>query len=62
MKRTLLSTVMLTAAMALAFRLELAGTVWFWAALGIPYAALAALALHKSCAKSWFGARWCSTS
>ncbi len=47
MKRTLLSTAVLTAAMAFAFRLELAGTVWFWAALAIPYAALAALSLHK---------------
>ena len=47
MKRTLLSTALLTAAMAFAFRLELAGSPWFWAALAIPYAALAALALHK---------------
>lgn len=47
MKRTLLSTAVLTAAMAFAFRLELAGSPWFWAALAIPYAALAALALHK---------------
>jgi membrane protease YdiL (CAAX protease family) len=33
--------------MAFAFRLELAGSPGFWAALAVPYAALAALALHK---------------
>jgi uncharacterized protein len=47
MKRTLLTTVLVTAAMAFAFRLELAGSPGFWAALAVPYAALAALALHK---------------
>jgi membrane protease YdiL (CAAX protease family) len=47
MKRTLLTTALVTAAMAFAFRLELAGSPGFWAALAVPYAALAALALHK---------------
>lgn len=47
MKRTLLTMALSTAAMAFAFRLELAGTFWFWVALGVPYLALAALALHK---------------
>jgi membrane protease YdiL (CAAX protease family) len=47
MKRTLLTTALITAAMAFAFRLELAGSPGFWAALAVPYAALAALALHK---------------
>jgi uncharacterized protein len=46
MKRTLLTMVVTTAAMAFAFRLELAGSPWFWAALAVPYLALAALALH----------------
>jgi membrane protease YdiL (CAAX protease family) len=47
MKRTLLTTALITAAMAFAFRLELAGSPWFWVALAVPYAALAALALYK---------------
>lgn len=47
MKRTLLTLALTTAAMAFAFRLELAGTIWFWVALGVPYLALAALALYK---------------
>jgi membrane protease YdiL (CAAX protease family) len=47
MKRTLLTTALITAAMAFAFRLELAGSPWFWVALAVPYAALTALALYK---------------
>jgi uncharacterized protein len=47
MKRTLLTMALTTAAMAFAFRLEVAGSPWFWAALAVPYLALAALALHK---------------
>ena len=47
MKRTLLTTALITAAMAFAFRLELAGSPGFWAALAVPYALLAALALYK---------------
>jgi membrane protease YdiL (CAAX protease family) len=47
MKRTLLTMALSTAAMAFAFQPELAGTFWFWVALGVPYLALAALALHK---------------
>lgn len=33
--------------MAFAFRIEVAGSAWFWVSLALPYAALAALALHK---------------
>jgi uncharacterized protein len=47
MKRTLLTMALTTAAMAFAFRLEVAGSPWFWATLTVPYLALAALALHK---------------
>jgi uncharacterized protein len=47
MKRTLLTMALITAAMAFAFRLELAGSPGFWAALAVPYALLAALALYK---------------
>jgi uncharacterized protein len=47
MKRTLLTMALTSAAMAFAFRLEVAGSPWFWAALTVPYLALAALALHK---------------
>jgi hypothetical protein len=47
MKRTLLTMALITAAMAFAFRLELAGSPSFWAALAVPYALLAALALYK---------------
>lgn len=47
MKRTLLTTALITAAMAFAFRLDMAGSPWFWVALAVPYAALAALAVHK---------------
>jgi uncharacterized protein len=44
---TLLTVVSITAAMAFAFRIDLAGTPWFWVALGVPYLALSALALRK---------------
>ena len=47
MKRTLLSMALITAAMAFAFRIQLAGTSLFWAGLALPYLLLAALALHK---------------
>lgn len=47
MKLTLLTVTSITAAMAFAFRLDLAGSPWFWVALGVPYVALAALALKK---------------
>lgn len=47
MKRTLLTLALTTAAMAIAFRLELAGSIWFWVTLGVPYLGLAALALYK---------------
>jgi len=47
MKLTLLTVALITAAMAFAFRLELAGSPAFWLALGIPYVGLAALALRK---------------
>jgi membrane protease YdiL (CAAX protease family) len=47
MKVTLLSVALITAAMAIAFRLDLAGTPWFWVTLAVPYLALAALALRK---------------
>lgn len=47
MKLTILTVTVITAAMAFAFRLEVAGTPTFWAALGVPYLALAGLALHK---------------
>lgn len=47
MKRTLLTMALTTAAMTFAFRLEVAGSPWFWAALAVPYLALAAWALHK---------------
>ncbi len=47
MKLTLLTVTLITAAMAFAFRIEVAGSLAFWAALGIPYAALAALSLRK---------------
>ena len=47
MKLTLLTVALITAAMAFAFRLELAGTPWFWVALGAPYLGLAALSLRK---------------
>lgn len=47
LKLSLLSFVVITAAMTYAFRFEVAGTPWFWVALGVPYALLAALALYK---------------
>jgi membrane protease YdiL (CAAX protease family) len=47
LKGTLLSVVLITAAMAYAFRLEVAGTPWFWVALGVPYLLLAALAVYR---------------
>jgi uncharacterized protein len=47
MKLTLVSLAVLTAAMAFAFRISLAGSPWFWVAIGVPYAALAAVALRK---------------
>jgi uncharacterized protein len=47
MKLTLLTLAVTTTAMAFAFRLEIAGTPTFWAALAVPYVALAALALYK---------------
>jgi membrane protease YdiL (CAAX protease family) len=47
MRLTLLTVALITAAMSFAFRIELAGSLWFWAVLGVPYLALAALALRK---------------
>lgn len=47
MKLTLLTVASITAAMAFAFRIDLAGSPWFWVALGVPYVALAALAVKK---------------
>jgi membrane protease YdiL (CAAX protease family) len=47
MKLTLLTVVLITAAMAFAFRLDLAGSPAFWLTLGVPYLGLAALALRK---------------
>jgi len=47
MKLTLLTVTLITAAMAFAFRIALAGSPWFWCVLGVPYLALAGLALRK---------------
>jgi membrane protease YdiL (CAAX protease family) len=47
LKRTVLTVVLIAAAMAFAFRPSLAGTPWFWLSLLAPYAALAAIAVHK---------------
>lgn len=47
MKLTILSVTLITAAMAFAFRIDLAGSPMFWVALGVPYLALAGLALRK---------------
>jgi membrane protease YdiL (CAAX protease family) len=47
MKFTLLTLAVITATMGFAFRLELAGSPWFWVALTLPYLALAGLALYK---------------
>lgn len=47
MKLTLLTVVVITCAMAFAFRLDMAGSPWFWVTLGVPYLALALLALRR---------------
>lgn len=47
MKLTALTLVVVGMAMAFAFRLDLAGTPWFWLGIGLPYLALALLALRK---------------
>jgi uncharacterized protein len=47
MKLTLLTVTLITAAMALAFRLEVAATPQFWLFLGVPYLVLAVIALRK---------------
>ncbi len=47
MKLTLLTVGIITAAMAFAFRIDVAGSPWFWVALGVPYVALAAVAVRK---------------
>jgi membrane protease YdiL (CAAX protease family) len=47
MKLTAVTVVTLMLAMAAAFRPEFAGTPWFWLSIGIPYLALALLALRK---------------
>jgi membrane protease YdiL (CAAX protease family) len=47
MKLTLLTVSVITAAMTFAFRLELAGSPWFWPTLGVPYLLLAALAVYR---------------
>jgi membrane protease YdiL (CAAX protease family) len=47
LKLTLLTVTVITAAMAFAFRLDVAGSPLFWVGLGVPYLALAALALRK---------------
>lgn len=47
MKLTILTVTLITAAMAFAFRLDIAGSPTFWAALALPYLALAGLALRK---------------
>jgi membrane protease YdiL (CAAX protease family) len=47
MKLTLLTLGLITAAMAFAFRFELAGSPWFWVAIGVPYLLLAALAVYR---------------
>jgi hypothetical protein len=44
---TLISLVVITAAMAFAFRIELAGTPWFWVSLLVPYGALAVVAVKR---------------
>ncbi|HEY6078213.1 MAG TPA: CPBP family intramembrane glutamic endopeptidase [Polyangiaceae bacterium] len=44
--RTLLAVVSIGLAMGFAFRLEVAGTPWFWAALALPYLLLGGLALR----------------
>jgi uncharacterized protein len=47
MKLTLLTVSVVTAAMALAFDLDAAGLPRFWLTIGLPYLALAALAVYK---------------
>jgi len=47
MKLTLLTVSVITAAMALAFSLDAAASPRFWLILGLPYLALAALAVYK---------------
>jgi uncharacterized protein len=47
MKLTLITVALITAAMAFAFRIDVAGSPWFWVALGVPYLGLAALAVRK---------------
>src|SRR4051812_37066006 len=47
MKLTAITLVVIGAAMGFAFRLSLAGTPWFWVSIGVPYLALALLALRK---------------
>ena len=47
MKRTLLTVALITAAMAFGFRPNVAGTAWFWLSIFVPYAVLAAIAVHK---------------
>lgn len=47
MKLTLITVATITCAMAFAFRLDFAGSPWFWVILGVPYLALALLALRK---------------
>jgi membrane protease YdiL (CAAX protease family) len=44
---TLLAVGSITLAMTFAFRLEVAGTPWFWASLALPYLLLAGLALRQ---------------
>ena len=47
MKLTLITVALITAAMAFAFRIDVAGSPWFWVALGMPYLGLAALAVKR---------------
>jgi len=47
MKLTLLTLTVVTAAMALAFDMDAAASPRFWLTLGLPYLALAALAVYK---------------
>jgi uncharacterized protein len=47
MKLTLLTVAVITAAMAMAFRSDAAGSLSFWLTLGVPYLLLAALAVRK---------------
>lgn len=47
MKITLITVALITAAMAFAFRLDIAGTWTFWLSLGLPYLLLAAFAVKR---------------